>query len=74
MFGVRIIEYLTKSFPHITGIRWFNLSVLVITPALSLYGLFRVPFLTSTVVWAALYYIFSMLGKSYEAFLPAHQH
>lgn len=64
MFGVRVIEYLTKGFPHITGIRWFNLSVLVITPALSLYGLLRAPILTSTIVWTAIYYIFSMLGKS----------
>lgn len=63
MFGVRAVEYLAKSFPPITGIRWFNLSVLVITPALSLYGLFQVPILTRTVIWTALYYIFSMLGK-----------
>ena len=64
MFGVRVVDYLTKGFPHITGVRWFNLSVLMITPALSLYGLFEVPILTGTVVWTALYYIFSMLGKS----------
>lgn len=61
--GARAFEYLPKSFPRITGIRWFNLGVLVITPALSLYGLFQAPILMRTVVWTALYYIFSMLGK-----------
>ncbi|KAN0082611.1 hypothetical protein V8E55_008406 [Tylopilus felleus] len=63
MFGVRgVVDYFTKGFPPITGIRWFNLGVLVITPALALYGLLRVPILPSTLVWTALYYIFSMLG------------
>ncbi|KAF9240030.1 hypothetical protein BU15DRAFT_87767 [Melanogaster broomeanus] len=46
MFGdMHIVKNLTKDFPAITGIKWFNLSVLLITPALSLYGLLRVPIL-----------------------------
>lgn len=65
MFGVRAVElYLAKGFPPVTGVRWFNLSVLVITPVLSLYGLFYAPILSATVVWTTLYYIFSMLGKT----------
>ncbi|KAF8436257.1 hypothetical protein L210DRAFT_3762346 [Boletus edulis BED1] len=62
MAGVRAIDYFTKGFPSIAGVKWFNLSVLVITPALSLYGLFRVPILSKSVVWSAVYYIFSMVG------------
>ena len=64
MSTVRAVQCLTKGFPPITGIRWFNLSVLVFTPALALYGLLHVPILTQTLVWTALYYIFSMFGKS----------
>ncbi|KAG6373059.1 hypothetical protein JVT61DRAFT_7120 [Boletus reticuloceps] len=77
MVGIRAIGYFTKDFPSITGIRWFNLAVLVFTPALSLYGLFRVPILTNTAIWTAVYYIFSMFGyhrlwshRSYVASYP----
>ncbi|KAG1816256.1 hypothetical protein EV424DRAFT_1410607 [Suillus variegatus] len=75
------IKNVMQGFPTITGIRWFNLSVLVITPALSLYGLLYVPILQKTVVCTALYYIYSMLGitagyhrlwshRSYNASFP----
>lgn len=69
MSTIPAVEYLAKGFPPITGVRWFNLAVLVITPALSLHGLFRVPILTRTVIWTALYYCFSMLGKPHDAAL-----
>lgn len=71
MFGVRAADYFTKGFPTITGIRWFNLSVLVVTPALSLYGLLQVPILTSTIVWTTLYYIFSMLGRCHKVLVDS---
>ncbi|KAG1724344.1 hypothetical protein EDB19DRAFT_1949787 [Suillus lakei] len=60
---MQFIKNLTQGFPTITGIRWFNLSVLVITPALSLYGLLYVPILQKTVVCTTLYYIYSMLER-----------
>lgn len=60
---MQLIKNLTQGFPTITGIRWFNLSVLVITPALSLYGLLYVPILRKTVVCTSLYYVYSMLGR-----------
>ena len=44
-------------------IKWFNLSVLTITPIIGLYGLRTTPLLPYTLVWAALYYVISMLGE-----------
>ncbi|KAG1723241.1 uncharacterized protein EDB91DRAFT_1240117 [Suillus paluster] len=74
---MQFIKNLTQGFPAITGIRWFNLSVLVITPALSLYGLLYVHIFWNTVVCTTLYYIYSMLGyhrlwshRSYNASFP----
>jgi stearoyl-CoA desaturase (delta-9 desaturase) len=58
-----LVKSLTKDFPTITRVKWLNLIVLVITHALSLYGLLRVPMLTKTIICTACYYIFSMLGK-----------
>jgi stearoyl-CoA desaturase (delta-9 desaturase) len=71
---MQFIKNLTQGFPTITGIRWFNLSVLVITPILSLYGLLYVPILRKTVVCTALYYIYSMLGRvlQYSLLSPAN--
>ncbi|EIN03486.1 delta-9 CoA desaturase [Punctularia strigosozonata HHB-11173 SS5] len=43
-------------------IRGFNLAVLVITPALGLYGLCTVPFNLATTIFSAIFYVFSMLG------------
>ncbi|EIW75726.1 delta 9-fatty acid desaturase protein [Coniophora puteana RWD-64-598 SS2] len=56
------LRSLTAGFPKTKGVKWFNLGVLVITPALSIYGLLTVPILTTTVVATALYYVFSMIG------------
>jgi stearoyl-CoA desaturase (delta-9 desaturase) len=50
-------------FPPIEGIRWFNVSVLVITPLIALYGLLFVPFDRRTVTFAFAYYVFSMIGR-----------
>lgn len=57
-----LAQELTKGFPTITGVKWFNLAVLVITPAIALYGLLRVPMLTKTAISAAAYYVYTMLG------------
>jgi stearoyl-CoA desaturase (Delta-9 desaturase) len=46
----------------IARIRGFNLAVLVITPALGLYGLCTVPFNLKTMLFSVVFYIFSMLG------------
>jgi len=62
MFASHLTQDLTKGFPTITGIRWFNLAVLVVTPAVALYGLLRVPILTKTAISAVCYYIYTMLG------------
>ncbi|KAK7050473.1 acyl-CoA desaturase [Favolaschia claudopus] len=69
-------------FPQVTGIRWFNVAILVLTPLIAVYGLAFVPLVTKTTVFACGYYLFSMLGKitagyhrlwshrSYNACLP----
>ncbi|KAF9465895.1 delta 9-fatty acid desaturase protein [Collybia nuda] len=48
--------------PAITGVRWFNLAILTITPAIAVYGLVLAPRLRGTITFAVLYYVFSMLG------------
>lgn len=48
--------------PAITGVRWFNLAILTVTPAIAAYGLVFVPRLRGTIMFAVLYYVFSMLG------------
>lgn len=48
--------------PAITGVRWFNLAILTVTPAIAVYGLVLAPRLRGTVTFAVLYYVFSMLG------------
>lgn len=81
MFGSQLFQELTKGFPTITGIRWFNLGVLVLTPAVALYGLLWVPVLPKTAVCAVGYYVYTMLGitagyhrlwshRSYNASFP----
>jgi stearoyl-CoA desaturase (Delta-9 desaturase) len=52
-----------KSFPPIIGVRWFNVSVLTITPLVAAYGLRVAPLHRGTVAFAMLYYVFSMLGE-----------
>lgn len=54
---------LIQDFPAIKRVRWFNVSVLVITPAIAVYGLFCVQPQYKTLLFAVLYYIFSMLGE-----------
>ena len=44
-------------------VRWFNLVVLTVTPALALYGLRHTPLRSYTLAWAVLYYVISMLGE-----------
>ncbi|KAF8955037.1 delta 9-fatty acid desaturase protein [Flammula alnicola] len=67
---------LTKKFPATKGIRWFNLAILVFTPLVACYGLWRVQVRWDTGLFAGAYYIFSMLGyhrlwshRSYNASL-----
>jgi stearoyl-CoA desaturase (Delta-9 desaturase) len=59
---LRPLNSLTAGFPHILGIRWFNLSVLVISPTIALYGLLVVPFQLKTMLASLLYYAIAILG------------
>jgi len=47
----------------IRRIRWFNLAVLTITPAIAAYGICVVKAQRDTVAFAIAYYVFSMLGE-----------
>ena len=49
----------------IQRIRWFNLAVLTITPAIAAYGVCVVKAQRDTVAFAIAYYVFSMLGKNH---------
>ncbi|KAF7419408.1 hypothetical protein PC9H_001998 [Pleurotus ostreatus] len=51
-----------SSFPFIQGVRWFNVAVLTVTPSIAVWGLLHVPFQARTLLFAAAYYIYSMLG------------
>lgn len=53
-----------SSFPFIQGVRWFNVAVLTVTPSIAVWGLLHVPFQARTLLFAAAYYIYSMLGTS----------
>ncbi|RPD54353.1 hypothetical protein L227DRAFT_511857 [Lentinus tigrinus ALCF2SS1-6] len=64
-------------FTFLHRIRWFNLAVLTITPAIGLHGLRSTPLRSYTLAWAAMYYVISMLGyhrlwshRSYNASRP----
>lgn len=72
---------LTQKFPETNGIRWFNVAVLTLTPAVAYYGLLRAPCYRETVTFSVGYYLFSMLGitagyhrlwshRSYNASFP----
>ena len=52
-----------KLFGFLPRVRWFNLGVLTITPAIGIYGLRTTPLLPQTLLWSILYYVISMLGK-----------
>ncbi|KIJ40859.1 hypothetical protein M422DRAFT_32001 [Sphaerobolus stellatus SS14] len=54
---------IVANFPPIRGFRWFNIGVLVISPALALYGLLTgYPYHVKTLLFAAFYYHVSMIG------------
>jgi len=57
---------MSSSLPLIQRIRWFNLAVLTITPAIGAYGVWAVKAQRDTVAFAIAYYVFSMLGKNYD--------
>lgn len=58
-----------KGFPLIRGVRWFNVAVLTITPAIGFYGIFHASARRETILFSAAYFIFTMLGKCCLAFL-----
>ncbi|KAE9402575.1 delta 9-fatty acid desaturase protein [Gymnopus androsaceus JB14] len=60
MISLSISTY-TKDLPTITGIRWFNIAVLTLTPSIALAGLYLVPLRSPTVGFSVLYYVFTML-------------
>ncbi|KII85414.1 hypothetical protein PLICRDRAFT_44716 [Plicaturopsis crispa FD-325 SS-3] len=77
----RMMTDVFANFPTIKRVRWFNLGVLVVTPALALYGWHTTPMQQKTAIAALLYYLFSMLGitagyhrlwshRAYNASLP----
>ncbi|GLB41031.1 putative stearyl-CoA desaturase that utilizes O(2) and electrons from reduced cytochrome b5 to introduce the first double bond into saturated fatty acyl-CoA substrates [Lyophyllum shimeji] len=51
-----------RQLPVIQGVRWFNLGVLIFTPAIAAYGLWSAPRSRETMIFAFAYYVFSMLG------------
>ncbi|KAF8066763.1 delta 9-fatty acid desaturase protein [Lyophyllum atratum] len=53
---------LNRRLPAVQGVRWFNLSVLTLTPTVAVYGLWSAPRVRETMIFAAAYYVFSMLG------------
>ncbi|KAJ3737277.1 delta 9-fatty acid desaturase protein [Lentinula guzmanii] len=67
----------SEKFPAITGFRWFNIAVLVITPSIALAGVWLVAFRSKTMWFSILHYVFTMLGyhrlwshRAYTASLP----
>jgi len=61
---------LGHNFPSITGVRWFNLAVLGLTPAIAGYGLLVLPRIGGTMLFAMIYYVFSMLGTCLSPLPP----
>ncbi|KAJ3757119.1 delta 9-fatty acid desaturase protein [Lentinula raphanica] len=66
-----------NKFPTVTGFRWFNIAVLLITPSIALAGAMWVTICYKTVWFSILHYIFTMLGyhrlwshRAYTASLP----
>ena len=52
-----------KELPRLLArVRWFNLAVLTITPAIGLYGLRTTPLRLQTLLWSIAYYVTTMLG------------
>lgn len=50
-------------------VRWFNLAILTITPAVGLYGVYTTRLRLETLIWSVTYYVISMLGK--YTYLPS---
>lgn len=46
----------------LSRVRWFNLAILTITPAIGVYGSRTTPLRASTLLWSIAYYVISMLG------------
>lgn len=44
-------------------VRWFNLAILAITPAVGVYGAYTTRLRFETLIWSVTYYVISMLGK-----------
>ncbi|KZT66423.1 hypothetical protein DAEQUDRAFT_730251 [Daedalea quercina L-15889] len=51
-----------STFPTVRGVQWFNLAVLIITPAIAFYGLCYVPVMSQTMFCALGLYVVTMLG------------
>ncbi|KAH8813946.1 delta 9-fatty acid desaturase protein [Flagelloscypha sp. PMI_526] len=75
------LEAMLEQLPPITGIRWFNLVALIITPAFVIYGTFiGVPCNPKTAMFSVFYFMFTMIDvsgyhrlwshRSYNASLP----
>ncbi|KAI8984934.1 fatty acid desaturase-domain-containing protein [Trametes punicea] len=52
----------SKGASLLSRVRWFNLAVLTITPALWLYGMRTTPLRAPTLLWSMVYYAITMLG------------
>ncbi|KAH9905069.1 uncharacterized protein BXZ73DRAFT_94856 [Epithele typhae] len=59
---MRTPKVLKEAWALLRRVRWFNLAILTITPALGVYGAAHTPLRAPTLVWAAAYYVISMLG------------
>ncbi len=44
-------------------VRWFNLAILTITPAIGVYGAYTTRLRLETLIWSVAFYVISMLGK-----------
>lgn len=60
-----VLSKITEQFPSITGVRWFNLGVLTITPLVALYGIIFVPMHLASMLSAVFYYCVTMIGMSH---------
>jgi len=49
-------------FPPIQGVRWFDVAILLLMPALSIYGMLYVPLKAETAYLSAFFYFWTMLG------------
>ncbi|KAI0750674.1 fatty acid desaturase-domain-containing protein [Daedaleopsis nitida] len=43
-------------------VRWLNLAILTITPAIGIYGTYTTPLRSETLLWSIAFYVISMLG------------